>query len=135
MNVLDAALYTRLQSTSGVTSLLAGTTAIYHLRAPKDQAYPYIVFSIQGGGDENQTSHRTKALVYFVRAYAANSAAQAGSVDQAVDTALHLVPLTVTGWSNFWLAREADLEIPETTPQGETVYMSGGLYRLRTEKN
>ena len=135
MNSLDAALYTRLQTTSGLTSLLAGTISIYHLQAPEGATLPYVVFNIQGGGDTNQTRHRVKSLVLFVRAYSGSSAAQAGSIDAQVDTALHLVPLTVSGWTDLWLARETDLETVQIEPSGRQVWMAGGLYREITEKN
>lgn len=133
MNELSAAIYSKLQGTSAIRSLLAGTTAIYHMQAPEGQAYPYIVFNVQGGGDENQSQHRTKNLVVFVRAYSAVSPAQAGSIDAQVDTALHLVPLTVTGWSNFWLARETDIELVENEPNARPIYTVGGMYRVRLE--
>lgn len=134
MNELNTALYSRLQGTSAVTSLLAGTTSIYHLRAPNNAGYPYIVFSIQGGGDENDTANRTKNLVLFIRAYSGVSAKQAGSVDAQIDAALHLTPLTVSGWTDFWLAREEDLEAVESEPDGQSIYMRGGFYRVRLDK-
>lgn len=134
MNVLDSAIYSKLQTTSGVTSLLAGTTSIYHMQAPKDASYPYVVFSIQGGGDENLTANRTKNLVCFIRAYSGVSAAQAGSIDAQIDTALHLNPLTVSGWTNFWMAREQDFENVENEPDGQKIFMAGAFYRTRLDK-
>ena len=133
MNALDSALYSRLQGTA-ITNLLPGTTSIYHLQAPDNATKPFIVWYVQGGGDENHTAHRTKNLVVFIRAYSGVSAAQAGSIDTQIDTALHLAPLTVTGWGNLWIARETDLELPEVTPSGVTAYMAGGTYRIRLEK-
>jgi len=133
MNELDTALYTRLQTTSGLTSLLAGTTSIYHLQAPEGATLPYCVFNIQGGGDLNQTRHRVKNLVLFVRAYSGSSAAQAGSIDAQIDTALHLNPLTVSGWTDLWLARETDLETVQNEPSGRQVWMAGGMFRCLIE--
>lgn len=135
MNVLSTAIYSRLQGTAALTSLLAGTTSIYHLQAEEGESYPYVVFSTQGGGDMNDTSNRLKNLVLYVRAYSGVDAAQAGSIDAQADAALHLVPLTVSGWTNIWLARETDLETVETTPTGQKVYMSGGFYRLMIDKD
>jgi len=135
MNELNTAIYSKLQSPSAIRSLLAGTTAIYHLQAPEGQAYPYVVFNVQAGGDENITPRRTKDLRVWVRAYAAgaNGAAQAGSIDAQIDTALHLVPLTVSGWTNFWLARVQDIELVENEPSGRQVHTCGGVYRIRIE--
>jgi hypothetical protein len=136
MNVLDTALYSRLQTTSAVTSLLAGTTSIFHLQAPETASFPYIVFNIQGGGDVNDTSIRLKNLVLNIRAYAtgSNGAAQAGSIDAQIDTALHLSPLTVSGWTDIWMARETDIELVENQPNGIQVFTSGGLYRCMLSK-
>ena len=136
MNVLDAAIYSRLKTTSAVTSLLAGTTAIYHLQAPEGQAYPYVVFNIQGGGDVNETARRRKNLMVYVRAYTTglNGAAQGGSIDAQIDSALHLVPLTISGWTNTWLARETDIELAQNEPNGQQVHTNGGVYRIVSNK-
>ena len=134
MNELYTALYSRLQGTSAIRSLLAGSTAIYNMQAPNNAAYPFIVFSIQGGGDDNETANRTKNLLLFVRAYSGVSAMQAGSIDAQIDAALHFVPLSVSGWTDFWIAREEDLETVETKPDGNNIYMRGGFYRVRLDK-
>ena len=131
MKALNSSLYSRLQGTA-ITSLLSGTTAIYSQQAPENSTLPYIVYNVQGGGDENQSQNRTKNLVVFVRAYAAQNST-AGSIDAQIDTALHLAPLTVTGWSNFWMARETDLETVENPPTGGQVWMNGALYRCRLD--
>ena len=131
MNVLDTAIYSRLQTTSALTSLLAGTTSLYQRQAPENATLPYVVWNVQGGGDVNDTPTRLKNLVLYVRAYTAgpNGAAQGGSIDAQLDTALHLNPLTVSGWTNIWLARETDIELVETNPTGQQIYATGGLYR------
>jgi len=129
MNELNAAIYARLQGTA-ITSLLSGTTALYNVQAHENATLPYIVWNIQGGGDENLTQNRTKNLVMFIRAYSENSAAAAGSIDAQIDTALHLTPLTVSGWTNIWLAREQDLETVQLEPSGKQFFMAGGLYRV-----
>lgn len=140
MNEVNSAIYSRLAGTSAITSLLAnlksgGTApAICYQQAPEGQTFPYIVYSLQSGVDDNLSRHRTKQLVLFVRAYSGSSAAQAGSIDAQIDTALHLVPLTVSGWTDFWLARETDLETVQLEPSGRQVWMAGGMYRERLDK-
>ena len=135
MNALDAAIYTRLQGTA-ITSLLSGTTALYHIQAPENATLPYVVWNIQGGGDENLTQNRTKNLVMFIRAYSENSAAQAGSIDDQVDAALtNSNVLTPSGWTNIWLAREKDLETVQLEPSGNQFFMAGGLYRVWLDKS
>lgn len=135
MKFLNTALYSRLSGATAITSLLASGTPVYAAQAPEGATLPYIVYSVQGGGDTNDTNNRLKNLVLFVRAYATTNA-RAGSIDGAIDTALHLVPFTgVTGWTNIWLAREEDLETVENPPTGSQVFMNGGLYRCFMDAN
>lgn len=134
MKALNTAIYNKLSGATALTSLLSGTAAIYALQAPESAVYPYIVYNIQGGGDENDTANRTKNLMVFIRAYGTTNA-QAGSVDAQIDTALHLVPFTISGWTNFWMARETDLETVENPPTGGQVFMNGALYRVRLDKS
>lgn len=136
MSDLNAALYTRLGTTTALTSLLAaGSASIFNMQAPESSAYPYVVFSLQGGGDINDNPHRTKSLVLFVRCYSSVSARQAGSIDAQIDTALHLNPFqNVSNWTNTWMVREQDLELVENPPTGTKVFMQGGLYRNRITK-
>lgn len=129
MKFLNQSIYNRLSGATAITSLLASGTPIYALQAPEGATLPYLVYSLQAGGDRNDTANRLKNLVIFVRAYATTNA-QAGSIDAQIDTALHLVPFTgVSGWTNIWLAREQDLETVENPPTGGQVFMNGALYR------
>lgn len=133
MNVLDTALYSRLQGTA-ITSLLAGTTSIYKNQAVEGATLPYIVFNKQSGSPVNLDQNRVDNLLYYIRAYSGNSAGQAGSIDARIDAALHLVPLTVSGWTNIWLAREASIEQASTEPSGKVIHSAGALYRIIVDK-
>jgi len=134
MNEINTAIYSKLSAGTALTALLAGTTSIYHLQAPDNATLPYVVFSHAAGGDENQTPIRRKNNLVFVRGYSNVSALAAGSIDAQVDALLHAGTLTVTGWNNFWLCREQDLENIDNLPSGEKVWMAGGYYRLRIGK-
>ena len=130
-NALNTAIYSTLSSGTALTALLAGTTAIYNMQAPDGATFDYAVWNLQGGGDDNMTAHRTKNLVVFVRGYSSTSAARAGSIDSKIDALLHKQVLSVSGWSNFWLAREEDVATVEVTEAGNTIWMCGGLFRVR----
>ena len=132
---LNTALYSRLQGDSDITGLLAGTTAIYYQQAPDNPSFDYIVYSLQGGGDENLTGNRTKNMVYSIRAYSRTGPAKAGSIDAQIDASLHMIPLTAAGWANFWIAREDDISAVEYGSNNEKTYMAGGFYRIRLDKN
>ena len=133
MNELNAAIYSKLTGGTALTSMLAGTASVYHLAPPDNAAFPYVIFNTQGGGDENITPSRMKNLVLYVRAYSKAGAANAGSIDAQIDTLLHGQALSVTGWTNFWTAREIDLEDVETMPNNERIWNKGGMYRIRLD--
>ena len=135
MKALNTAIYSRLSGATALTSLLAGTASVYAIQAENNATYPYCVYSLQSGLDENMTQNRTKDMLYFIRGYSKISNAQAGSIDAQIDAAIHHVAFTVTGWTNFWLAREESIELVENAPTGEQVWMNGGLYRVRIDLN
>lgn len=133
-NALGAALYSRLSGTSGLTTLLAaGTASIYNILAPDNAALDYVVFNVQAGGDDRTSGHRTKNLVLFVRAYSGTGPAKAGNIHAQIDAALNMKPLTITGWSNFWLSAERDLEAVEVDEANTKTWMRGSYYRVRIE--
>lgn len=129
MNALNTGIYNALKAGTALTSLLGGT-AIYYIQAPDDTAYPYVVFSIQGGGDLNLSPSRMKDTLYFVRGYSKVSPAAAGSIDAQLDALLHNKTITVTGWSNYNTQRETDIENSEVDNANQTIYMAGGVYRV-----
>lgn len=49
MDGFRAALFSALNGASGVTSLLATTSSIFHRRAPLDAGFPFILFNKQTG--------------------------------------------------------------------------------------
>lgn len=141
-NLLNAAIYSRLTGGTALTNLLSTPTSVYFLQAPDDlEDTEYVVFNYQGGGDQNIVPGRLKNNVLNVRAIsrangkAANSGpALAGSIDAQVDALLHQNPLTVAGYCNFWIARETDFSLTENDDAGIQSWNSGGLYRIRLDK-
>lgn len=129
MNAINAALMTTLGGGTALVSLLGGT-AIYHHQTPDNKPLPYVVFNKQGGGPENTHPDDARDYVYFVRGYATTAKA-AGEIDEAVSALLHKKSIAPSGYSNFWLARETDIDSVETTTAGVNVYSAGALYRIR----
>lgn len=129
LSALNTALYSKL----GGTATSAGSS-VYFLTAPDDATLPYIVWDYTADIDENETPNRTKNSVLFIRAYAATQSA-AGAIDAQIDTLLHMKPLNVAGWGNFWIARENSYSLPETDAAGRKTYMCGGEFRIRLDAN
>jgi hypothetical protein len=137
MNTLETALYEKLAGGTALTALLAGGTAspaIYNQQAPDGSEFPYVVFTLMGGGDENETPHRTKNLIYQVRGVSKTSPANVGLIDAQIDARLHLQQITVTDWTNFWIGREGDFALTETV-DNVNYYHAGGQYRIRLDQD
>jgi len=133
MNVIDTALYTTLSGGTALTSLLATTSSIYHIRAPNVAGYPYVVFSLQAGGPENINPSDLGNYVYFVRAYSAASAQSAGAIHAQIRALLHKKTLTITGYTNLRTVLESELESADELSNLTPVFMSGGLYRIQID--
>lgn len=127
-NVMATALWNKLSADSTLTGMLSGTGAIYRTQAGT-APMPYVVYSQYAGGPLNITKSDLRDPLYFVRAYA-STMDLAGSIDARVSGLLHHGTLTVSGYTNYWLARESDVELPQELPNGQNVFMAGGVYRI-----
>ena len=128
---MGTAIYNTLSTNSALTTELGGTL-IYNGQAPQDPGDKFVVFNWAGGGDENLTPHRTRNVVYTVQAVA-TTWNDAATVDRLIDAALHEQTLTVSGWTNFWTAREDDINYIEQDAGGNPIFHVGAQYRIRID--
>lgn len=131
VTALETGLYSILSGNSALTTELGGTL-IYNKQAPQGPGTKFVVFNWAGGGDENLTPHRTRNVVYTVQAVATTQA-QAATLDRLIDAALHEKTLTVSGWTNFWTAREDDISYVEQDAGGNPIFHVGAQYRIRID--
>lgn len=127
-----AGLYTRLQGGTALTSLLAGTVAIYHQFAPNGAAYDLVVYNQQGGGPDNQTRANMENNVWLVRGYSKTSAKKAAQIAAAIDTRLHKVNIPIGSATTFWCVREENVSTFQQGADNQNIWMAGGMYRIRT---
>jgi len=129
-NSLGSALYTKLAGGTALITALGGGTAIYDTLAPQGTATPFLVFAHQAGGDDNTSPRRARSLVYLVKAVSTSGPLEGAEIDAQADSLLHKGTLTVTGWGNYWIARETDVAYTEESG-GVLYWHRGGLYRIR----
>lgn len=132
-NAIGSAIYSKLSSGTALTALLPGTSSIYHLQAPEGEAYPYVIYSLSGGGPLNITPSDLRDEVYFIRGYSPDDLT-AGSIDAQISNLLHGGSITVSGYTNYFTTREQDLELVESLPNGQLVYMAGAYYRIQLDQ-
>lgn len=125
---LDTAIYTTLAG----TYTNAGT-AVFLQVAPDNYSLPYVVWSYVNEGDRNETPHRLKDVVVFIRAYAASPSA-AKTIDSQIDSILHHKTLTITGWTNIMTRRENGYSLVETDSAGIKTWIRGADYRILADK-
>jgi hypothetical protein len=128
-NALNTAIYNVLSANTALTTLLGGT-AVYYQQAPDNAALPYVVFSHQAGQPDNTHGTDNRNQIVYVRGYA-GTVATAGSIDLHCGTTLHRRSLSVSGYDNFWTARETEFSLIENEPNGSKIYMAGAFYRVR----
>ena len=137
-NACWTALYSRLAGGTALTSQVGGTASprIYHDVAPEKDTLPYVIFSWAGGGMTPTSPHVDGDGVIYVRAYSSVDDSEAGRIRDAVFGLLDRQPLTVTGWSNYWLACEApNIEFEQPDASGKSIWSSGDHYRLKIDKS
>ena len=132
LSAISTGIYSKLSADSTLTATLATTTSIYAIKAPKDAAYPYIVYSLFYGAPENITPSDLQSHIYFIRAYAA-SALTAGNIHAKVAALLHKGSVTVSGFTNIWTALEEEYEGDEVNETGNTIFVRGGGFRIRLD--
>jgi hypothetical protein len=104
--------------------------------APENATLPYVIFSWAAGGQKSDSPHIDIDGLFYIRAYSSQSAREAGAIRQAMIDLLDRQPLTVTGWTNSWLAAESPhLELTEPPQNGVTVFVDGDHYRLLLDQS
>lgn len=128
-NAMRTAIYSKLSADGTLISALGGTV-IYFAQAPDSASPPFVVFNFQGGGPLNINANDLRDQIVFVRGFADNPT-KVGDIDAACSDLLHRSSIDVSGYTNFWLAREQDLSLVENLPNNVKRYMAGALYRVR----
>jgi len=133
MNAIDTAIRSTLCGGTALTNMLAGTASVYHIRAPDNASYPYVVFSVHGGGAENITPSDLHNYVYYIRGYTQTSATNASEIHEKIRQLLDKQTLTISGYTNIWTRFETEIEFANEYVNGVPVYSCGGLYRIRID--
>ncbi len=132
INDTASAIYSTLTAGTTVTSMLAGTTSIYHLQAPDNASLPYVVYSLQAGGPELINPSKLETNTWWIRVYSVTSALNAAQIFEEVDKLLDRKNITITGATTIQCAREENIALVEQAAKGIRYYTCGGMYRIRT---
>ena len=132
MKAVDVGLYSKLTGDTALVALLSAGTPVFNMEAPPSTDMPYVVFFSAGGGPDNITPSDLRSMVYGVKGIASTLTA-AANIDARIDTLLHNNSITVSGYTNIWLARETEVQLVEDAPDGNPIYHYGAYYRIRID--
>jgi hypothetical protein len=130
---LDAALFTAL-NIAAVNNVATG--GVYSRRAPQGTVSPYLIYNLQSKVDDYWAyTKRGGQALYLVKAVSkALWPKEAQDIDTQIDTALQDATLTITGFSQIYCRREANLEFPEEV-DGVIYQHVGGIYRIIADES
>lgn len=128
---VEAALYSALSGATALTTLVS--TRIYNPQAPANIVIPYVVFYLASGSMPNQSPRLDINNVYRLEGVG-TTRAQAEDVFEAFFTALHLQPLSLTGWGVYWLVFESVRSLVDTVEAKQYFRRIGDL-RLKADKS
>lgn len=93
-------------------ALVAGSvnsgSAIYHLRAPKAQAYPYIVYQNVSSVEEHRDSVDVRRELWQVRAVS-NQPGTVHTLQNAIYDTLNYAALTIDDYTHMWTTVDRQL--------------------------
>ncbi len=133
IHVIKKGIYTKLNASRGLTSLLSSATAIHHILAPVGAALPYVVYTFAGGGSDNMTQLESEDEMWYIKGVA-ESASTAGQIAAAIYNALHKQTLSLDeGWTAYRCQHSEPIAMVEVVDRKQYYYM-GGSYRIRTSQ-
>ena len=122
------AIYTTLVAESDVTDLVS--TRIYSTFVPQDTATPYLLISLNSGGDTNQTQTPEVDMTFTVKVVA-SSMANAETGSDAIRTALREAALSGVGnWTFYRCQTTTQFYFVEQVEHGQ-LWHSGWNVRVR----
>lgn len=130
--LIRQAIYEKLNVASLTTLLPSGSAGIVHATAPASAQYPICVFQKQSGITTHLSmgGDAAKSQLWMVKGVAKGTGQSAAEdIDKAATDLLHFGSLNISGADDMYLAREGDIDYPETS--GDTQFRHvGGIYRL-----
>lgn len=133
IDTLNEGVFNALIGNSALTALLSSSSAIYFGQAPLEAAKPYIVYSINSGGDDHLSPTESVDVRYTVKVVA-DTAQSAGAVAGAIRNALHEIEIALDSpWTCYRMQADGILMYPENIANRQ-FWHAGHLFRLRASQ-
>ena len=132
-NDFEKGLFDQLVAT-GTDLFTLVSTNTFNMIAPPDTDLDYVIFSLVGGGDSNESPSDSAEFVYMIKGMSA-TAKEAGAIRDAIRDRIHRKTFSIGaiwGMSGGGMA-EASIGVKEIT-DGRDYYNSGNNYRFHISK-
>jgi hypothetical protein len=127
----EKAIRAKLTGDTGVSNLVS--TRVYAGIAPDGGTLPCIVFSLNGGGSDNDTALDSADLRYAIMGIA-DKQGTAVQIADAIRAALHEASLTIDSpWSVMRCQESSSIAYVDDV-DGKPFFRRGGIYRIRITK-
>lgn len=130
------ALYAKLNVAAVTTLLDAGSASLFHAVAPPNSGFPFVIFNKQSGRPSPRTlTTELEDELWLVKGVTrGKKSGPAEDIAKAVDDALDLSTLSITGATSLYVARVSDVDYIETDDDDQYRH-HGAVYRLVIESS
>ena len=130
IDAVNKAIYTKLTGFTALTSQLGGASTVYFGQAPLDAELPYVVYTIAGGGEDNDVPLDGGDITYYVKGVA-KTASSAGAIADSIRSALHEQTIAIDApWTVYRCQHEQVLMFAENVERDQ-YWHAGGSYRIK----
>ena|ERR1043166_1962143 len=128
---IETGIFSKLSTSGGTVIWGSGTAArVYSGQAPAAPTFPYVVFLLTGGGQENLNPAGSFDVEYQVECWG-TAMSQSRQGFTYINQALHHQTLTFTsGAVNFWTVQRNLIRTVENV-DGKQYFRNGGVYQIR----
>lgn len=129
--LVEKAIRSKLTGTTAIANLVS--TRVYAGIAPDAAVMPMIVFSLNGGGADNDTALDSADLRYAIMGVS-DKQLQAVQIADAIRAALHEQAMAIDSPWTVYRVQESGAIAYVDDVDGKPFFRRGGIYRIRVSK-
>lgn len=131
IQAIEKAIRSTLTGSAGVSNIVS--TRVYAGIAPDAGTMPFVVFTINGGGADNDTALDSADLRYAIMGVS-DKQLQAVQIADAIRSALHEQSMAIDSpWSVYRVQETGAIAYVDDV-DGKPFFRRGGIYRIRVSK-
>lgn len=130
INACNEAIGSTLLGYAPLTAQLGAVNGVYYGQAPLNAALPYVVYSIAGGGEDNDSPLDSADISYTIKGVA-ETAQVAGSIADSIRSALHEQTIAIDAPWTVYRCQHGEVFMYVENTERKQYHHAGANYRLR----